>query len=386
MRITVILFLLSLQLGLRAGGIEFFQGSWEEAKAAAAATDKLIFVDAYASWCGPCKHMSATVFTDEAVGQFFNRHFINLKLDMEQEESADFRQYYSVSAFPTLFFLNDRGEAIQQIRGALDAQRFLAAARTALAHSEPLEELQEAYESGERDPAAVYRYVRALIRAGESHLRVANEYVRSQQDLSTEQNLRFLLLAATEADSRLFDLMTRHAAAISQLVGTEAYTEQVVLAGEATVAKALEYKSIDLLATAISKVEAHAPARAAGFSAQARMRYAQASGDAKEYLKALKDYADKVLDSAQPEGLDEAAIKASEAFPNDDKVMAIAAELAARAAATDTHYKYYYTHAGILKQMGKADAARTAALRALDLARAQSPTSVRMIEYFIQQL
>ncbi len=40
--------------GINAQGIEFFKGTWEEALAEAKKQDKILFVDAYAKWCGPC--------------------------------------------------------------------------------------------------------------------------------------------------------------------------------------------------------------------------------------------------------------------------------------------------------------------------------------------
>ena len=57
-------------------GIQFFTGTWDEALEKAKEENKLIFLDAYASWCGPCKRMSKSVFTDEKVGEFFNANFI----------------------------------------------------------------------------------------------------------------------------------------------------------------------------------------------------------------------------------------------------------------------------------------------------------------------
>ena len=68
---------LVLIVGLRAEGMEFFHGTWEEALAEAKKQEKIIFVDAYAVWCGPCKRMAKNVFTQDRVGEFYNKNFIN---------------------------------------------------------------------------------------------------------------------------------------------------------------------------------------------------------------------------------------------------------------------------------------------------------------------
>ena len=65
-------------------GIEFYEGNFNDALAKAKYENKIIFMDAYASWCGPCKKMAANVFTDEKAGEYFNANFVNLKMDMEK--------------------------------------------------------------------------------------------------------------------------------------------------------------------------------------------------------------------------------------------------------------------------------------------------------------
>ncbi len=104
--------------GETEGGIEFYKGTWDAALKKAAKEDKFIFLDAYASWCGPCKIMAKHTFTDEAVGAFFNANFINYKMDMEKD--ADGRRLsakYKLQAYPTLYFVDGNEELVHQELG-----------------------------------------------------------------------------------------------------------------------------------------------------------------------------------------------------------------------------------------------------------------------------
>jgi len=90
-------------------GIQFFEGTFDEALVLAKKENKLIFFDAYASWCGPCKRMKSKVFTQEEIGSYFNSNFINVKFDMEKGEGPALARKYRVTAYPTLLFLNPKG-------------------------------------------------------------------------------------------------------------------------------------------------------------------------------------------------------------------------------------------------------------------------------------
>jgi thiol:disulfide interchange protein len=79
-------FFLSMAISINAQdvGIRFMDATWEQVMAEAKKQEKLIFVDAYTTWCGPCKVMAQNVFTQKEVGDFYNRYFVNYKLDMEK--------------------------------------------------------------------------------------------------------------------------------------------------------------------------------------------------------------------------------------------------------------------------------------------------------------
>lgn len=107
-------------------GIQFFHGTWEEALAKAKEEEKVIFMDAYASWCGPCKMMSARVFPNKEVGDYFNEHFINVKIDMEKGEGPQLSQRYGVRAYPTLFFIDANGKVVGKNVGYLKPEQLKA--------------------------------------------------------------------------------------------------------------------------------------------------------------------------------------------------------------------------------------------------------------------
>ncbi len=384
------LFLIALILtGLvsaNAQGIEFFHGSWEEAVAKAQKEEKVIFVDAFASWCGPCKRMAANVFPQPEVGTFFNKNFICLKLDVEKDPvGIRFRRKYPVSAFPTLYFIDYNEEVIQAVRGAQQADALIKLGESVLGQVDRSGEFAEAYENGDRNPELVYNYVKALNRAGKSSLKIANDYLRDQEDITTEQNLKFILEATTEADSRIFALLIEHRKAIESLMGKEAVQEKIVQACKATAQKGIEFESETLIEEAIDKMKKHHPDEAEIFAIETRMAFCLECQDAKEYVDACKDYAKKVVNN-DPEHLDKLAITLLKKFGDDDKAMKTAEKFAGKAAKDSNRYEYYITYADILKKNGKQKDALEAANKSLELAREQGPNAVRMVEGFIQRI
>ena len=70
--------------GLLVAQINFQKKAWNDVLAEAKLQRKLIFVDVYADWCGPCKMLDRDVFSDKTVGKKFNSYFVNYKADAEK--------------------------------------------------------------------------------------------------------------------------------------------------------------------------------------------------------------------------------------------------------------------------------------------------------------
>lgn len=103
------------------GGIQFLESSWAKALEQAQKENKPIFLDAYASWCGPCKLLKRNTFTKKEAGDFFNTHFINVAIDMEKGDGPALSQKFEVDAYPTLIIADKNGNIVTYTKGYMNA-------------------------------------------------------------------------------------------------------------------------------------------------------------------------------------------------------------------------------------------------------------------------
>ncbi|HKK75547.1 MAG TPA: thioredoxin domain-containing protein [Saprospiraceae bacterium] len=292
-RMIGVLFLCLLGiLDIQAQGIEFMEGDWKAALAKAKKEKKLIFVDAYASWCGPCKRMAATVFTQKEAGDFYNEKFINFKIDMEKGEGPAFGGKYPVRAYPTLMFIDYDGELVHQKVGAQTLTKLIALGETALSKVDRSEQYVEKYEKGDRSAELIYNYLFALNQAGKPSLKIANDYLREPDgDLASEINLKIIFEALLQVDSRVYTLFDQYKQGIKALYSQAEIDEKLLAAGNRTVQTAITFESPDILAEAQQKVAAQcSEAVADAFRIKSEIAYALVHGDDKAYASALKDY------------------------------------------------------------------------------------------------
>ncbi len=386
-RVFSLLFLLSFifSAAVQAQGIEFFHGTWQEALAKAKAEEKLIFVDAFASWCGPCKRMAKETFPDEKVGEYFNANFLCLKIDMEKGENAEFAGKYPVNSYPTLMFIDDSGKLVMKEIGAKSVDQLLETGKKAMGKNDRSIDYEKKYEAGDRDPKMQFDYVRALNASGKSSLKVTNDYLNSQQDLTTDFNLRFIFEGAVEADSRVFGMLLKYQDKIVAIMGQEQVNTKVEKACKNTLDKAIEFKSEPLLAEAKAKMKAGNTARAAAFAVEADMSFYKAVKDAGKFLKAANTY-QKTEVKNNAAKLHELTISLIRAFPEDKKVVSQAAKWAQKAAETGGLAEYWMTLAGVYKMQGDNKKARSIALKAKEIVGESDAMLKNKIEYFIQSI
>lgn len=91
-----------------------WMNSLEMAKKIALASNKLIFVDFTASWCGPCKKMESDVWSKKDT-QLLMSNFVSVQIDIDHNK--DVARKYNVNSIPNLFILDGNGKIIENIKG-----------------------------------------------------------------------------------------------------------------------------------------------------------------------------------------------------------------------------------------------------------------------------
>ena len=203
-------------------GIAFTEGDWEQVLQKANDEDKLIFMDAYAVWCGPCKAMSKEVFTAGNVGDYYNANFINVKMDMERGEGPGLAREFGVRAYPTLLYINGKGEVVHRGVGYHAADELMDLGQKAMSEDGNMLGMETRYAKGDRDADFLYEY--AMLRYGMmdgSHKKVVEEYLETQKDWDAPDNMAFIMRFAEDKDSEMFSHIAANREAYETLFGKE---------------------------------------------------------------------------------------------------------------------------------------------------------------------
>jgi thiol-disulfide isomerase/thioredoxin len=128
-------------------GIDWFDGSVEEAFAAAKESGKPIYLYWGAVWCPPCHAISATVFKSP---EFIERSklFIPVYLDGDKENAQAYGEKFGVRGYPTMVVLDSEGQELTRIPSGIDMQAYANILDLTLSNSSSASDVVESLMSG----------------------------------------------------------------------------------------------------------------------------------------------------------------------------------------------------------------------------------------------
>ena len=208
--------------GQETDGIQFeTRLNWSEIKEYAKKEHKYIFVDAFTSWCVPCKKMSKDIFPLKRVGDFFNKNFISVAIQFDStgmdtrvarewyKDAELIKNQYSIESYPTYLFFNSDGQVVQIIRGAIfDPGEFIAKAKESINPERQLFSLKKHYDKGNRADSFLLTLINSAQTAGDSLLsEYVNTYLAHQRGLLTIHNFKIAALGVTKREDLAYKMI-----------------------------------------------------------------------------------------------------------------------------------------------------------------------------------
>ncbi|MFK7947867.1 MAG: thioredoxin family protein [Saprospiraceae bacterium] len=385
-KITILFGILLIAASTFAQSIDFSKKSWEKVLAEAKSSNKNIFVDAYTTWCAPCKKMAKYVFTKPNVATFYNDNFISVKMDMEKGKGPDFAEKYGVKAFPTLLYFSPEGELLHRIVGAKDANEFIEVGKIALNPQLRLGTMTEKYLQGERSPEFLKNYAYASKAAGDYKYRdIAEKYLEIQNDWSTAENIQFIYDFTENTRSRHFNYMIENRPLFEKQLGSGNVFNKVqsIVQGRLDLImnqkskNAEELKSVNKLFEKVYKEEA--VVKYAAF----RMTYYRTQGDRDGFAEAAVDYVENVKNITADE-LNSIARTFAEVIDDKD-MLEKAVSWSKRAIEMENVYTNYYTLAALYYKLDKKGKAKKAAKKAIKVAN-KNGADAKVVEDLLKQI
>lgn len=163
------------------GGVAFMDNEpWENVIKKAKEENKLIFVDCYTIWCGPCNRLTEEVFPQKEMGDYMNHRFVSVKYDIEKGEGARFKELYvnEISAYPTLLIMDTEGKLIHKLVGYQPMMPLMNSIQRGL-EGVNVYAMKEKYAQNKNDKAFIKDYLWALRFANmmEEYESVARAYI-----------------------------------------------------------------------------------------------------------------------------------------------------------------------------------------------------------------
>lgn len=222
------LFILFISLSVFSQeSINFEKGTFKEILAKAKKEKKLVFMDAFAVWCGPCKLMEKNIFPLPSVSEYYNANFINARFDMEKGEGREIAMKYGVRSYPTFLFLNGDGEVVMKNYGYMGEKDFLTIAQEANQPKYRNSSNKELFEKGESNPEFLLNMMSLYAQSDYELAKKASERyfkVKNNQPL-TKDELGMLLYFIKSPSDPNYQIFVAKKQEITTLMSEDIYNQ-----------------------------------------------------------------------------------------------------------------------------------------------------------------
>src|SRR5258705_2904312 len=253
-------------------GVQFEQTlSWTEIQEKAKAENKFIFMHCYTSYCGPSKYMSTVIYPTAEAGNFMNDKFISVKLqlDTSAEDNAQVKNWYknaheiaetyNIHASPTYLIFDANGNPVHRFIGQTQTTwEFVEKTKNSFNPEKQYYVLLKEYKQARKDSAFLHKIANAALDAYDTANIpvVVNEYLNTQSDLYTPENLRLLEWITQSSRDKGFNIMLDNPERVNAVLGkgvAESRTQGIIISEEILEKYKIQQPDWKVITTTITK-------------------------------------------------------------------------------------------------------------------------------------
>lgn len=370
--IACLLLLCLTNLHSQNRSINFDHSDWKSLLAKAKETNKLVFVDCYTTWCGPCKWMAAHVFTNDSIADFYNASFICAKIDMEKGEGLEIAKQYGIQAYPTFIYVNGDGTLIYRLCGSSPVKYFLEASQNALVPEKQIATAEKNFNKGNCSGAQAIQYLYTLQEGCQQTSEAAKNYFNTQKeaDYSSKINWRIFNLFVSDYDSPVFLYFEKNQSHYTKLYTADSVKHKLTSVYSDGLYKAIDKSDLATYEALKEKLQKSKLKNAAELVAEADLYYYSVSTDWNNYALTAINYIEKYA-STNTGKLNNCAWTFYEHVDNKAQLEK-ACKWAKTASEKSKMYAETDTYAALLFKTGKLAEAKTQAQTAIERAKKEN--------------
>jgi thioredoxin-related protein len=208
----------------------------------------MLFVDVYATWCGPCKMMDQQVYTDPAVADFMNAQFVNVRLDGECDYGMQYVAEQQLEGYPTMYIFSDEGERVSNIVGFTPAEELVVSLKSTTEGYQKVKKYRALHRQGTLEAEAFANYIAVVREMGnlEEADKLADEYMEQVMDPKLSDNDIRVVAFHMDLDDTWWRTFASDRDRLKRILGDD-YVPAMEKIYHSTLIKAVEEDRIDLI-------------------------------------------------------------------------------------------------------------------------------------------
>lgn len=377
-------------------GVHFLNGKYADALAESKGQQKILFAAVSSRSCGECSAVANNLYNDPRVAELFNKEFVNFNLDIDRidhfhlagAQILEGKNRQSIK--PTILFYNSDGYLLEKVSDIRSAQELIKKAEYIIGKyrrkADPndmanVRQMMQERNAGRKDPKFLYDFALSLKYVGEAYNKAVNDYLATvpKSELANDSNRIFIYDFSDNINNDAILHFLDQLSYFKTGLGGASVNEHIKSAVTNSVGTAIEQRDQQLFQRAQEVVKRASLPDDQEFLYHIRSGYYEGIRDWDNFAQVNVRFI-KEFNVTDQHFLDVVAEKFF-LYVDDKGFLDRAEEWIKYSIAVGSEYDNNLIYAKILRKKGRYEDAKTAAMKAIEIAKRRNESDKAGIDY-----